>query len=41
MAQESDSRIRGIEKTIRDTQRDSKDLPEQERQELGMNKTGK
>jgi hypothetical protein len=34
MAQESDFRIRGIEETIRDTQRDSKDLSEREQQEL-------
>jgi len=34
MAQESDSRIRGVETTIRNTQRDSKDLPEREQQEL-------
>jgi hypothetical protein len=34
MAQESDPRVRGVETTIRNTQRDSKNLPERDQQEL-------
>jgi len=47
MTHEPDSRIQGIEETIRDAQRDSKNLPEQKQQEFtskeieGRTKIGK